>query len=103
MKEYIQPDAPAVVLPVIRGERYEATVPDTFDVAERSRLALRGLTGPLDAQDDYALYWVVGYGNNPPVMKKEQFPHLQTKFMEAMRLLRLITGEVDDRGWSRSG
>ena len=33
------------------GASYEATVPDTLDLAERARLALRSLTGTLDPEN----------------------------------------------------
>ena len=41
---YIQPEIPHLDVPVYRGERYEAMVPDTFDLAERVRLAIHGMT-----------------------------------------------------------
>jgi hypothetical protein len=59
-KEWITPAAPPVAIAPYRGTRYEALVPDTLDVAEMARLAIGGLTGPLDPADDYSLYWVVG-------------------------------------------
>ena len=57
-----------------------------------ARLAIGGLTGPLDPADDYSLYWIVGYHNYPPVMRKEECPHIQTKFMGALPLMRISTG-----------
>jgi hypothetical protein len=102
-KQWIAPAAPTVAIAPYRGTRYEALVPDTLDVAEMARLAVGGLTGPLDPADDYSLYWVVGYHNYPPVMRKEECPHIQTKFMEALPLMRLMTGssvnEHVDRAW----
>ena len=36
-------------MPPYRGERYEALVPDTFDVAERARQVINPLTEATDA------------------------------------------------------
>ena len=90
--DFINPQATSVKIPSFTGERYEAMVPDTIDIAQRCKLAIRGLMGPLDPNDGYALYWVVNYGNSPPVMKKESYLHLRAKYMEALPLLRLATG-----------
>ena len=68
--EYIRPDAPAAVLPPLKGIHYEAVVPDTLDIAERARLAIHGLTSPLDPADGYNLYWLVNYAGDPSCMKK---------------------------------
>ena len=38
---YVNPKAPAVELPKYAGDYYEATVPDTLDIAERARLSVR--------------------------------------------------------------
>ena len=47
---------PAADLPAYRGERYEATVPDTLDLADRAALALNGLGGTIDPDGDYQMY-----------------------------------------------
>ncbi|MAG34829.1 MAG: hypothetical protein CL878_01045 [Dehalococcoidia bacterium] len=36
----------------VGGERYEATVPDTLDLVERAELALNGLGGCLDPEQN---------------------------------------------------
>ena len=54
---YINPDVPEVKLPEIRGERSEALVPDTLDLAERAALAIHGMTEPTDPEADYEVYW----------------------------------------------
>ena len=58
---YISPDVPNVNLPPYDGERYEAVVPDTLDLAERARLAVRGLTGVTNPEADYEVYWAVEF------------------------------------------
>ena len=39
---YVRQQIPTVPIPPYRGKTYEDTVPDTYDVAERSRLSLLG-------------------------------------------------------------
>jgi hypothetical protein len=53
------------------GARYPDRVPDTLDLAERAALAMNGLTGPLDPNADYELYWWVEFLYNPPVMSHD--------------------------------
>src|SRR5262245_30478899 len=50
---YINPKVLEFELPPYRGERYEATVPDTLDIAERARLGVNALTAPTDELADY--------------------------------------------------
>src|SRR5688572_25529770 len=93
-REYINPSAPAVKIPPYEGERYEALVPDTLDIAERAKLARHGLTSPLDPDDGYSLYWLVNYTPSPPSMLKEDYNNIQAKFMEALPLLRIASGSA---------
>ena len=55
---YINPAAPAATVPPYRGERYEALVPDTFDVAERARQVINPLTEATDAGADREIYFM---------------------------------------------
>ena len=73
------------------GQRYEAMVPDTIDLAERARLALKALTSAPNRDKDYSLYFYVHFSRNPPVA----FRHLPVypKFWEALPLMRVITGD----------
>ena len=100
--EYINPKVPTVQLPKYEGQRYEAVVPDTLDLAERAALGVNGLTRTLDPRADYELYWVAGFHRNPPIMSHDFNDHVQIKFHEALPLLRLASGsrqneEVDKR------
>ena len=94
--KYINPDAPEVKIPPYRGQNYEAIVPDTLDLAERARLSIRGLTNSSDPDDDYSVYWLVNFHNNPPMMKKETYPTMQNKFMESLPLLRIMSGSQEN-------
>jgi len=99
---YINPQVPQVNVPAYEGERYEAIVPDTLDLAERAALAVHGLTGVLDPDANYEIFWSADLGNNPPFMWHDFNDHIQGKFHEALPLMRLASGsrqniEVDKR------
>src|SRR5262245_53596492 len=57
--EYIRPDIPKPELPAYEGERYEAWVPATLDLAERARLALHALTSMTNPNIEYEQYFTV--------------------------------------------
>ena len=90
--EYINQKAPRIERPAYRGQRYEAQVPDTLDPAEMAALAVNGITGPTDPEADYEIYWRVAFNTNPPVMWHHESDVVQSKFMEALPLLRLASG-----------
>ena len=50
-----------------RGARYEATVPDTLDLAERARLSVNYLTNNVESTQFYCVYQLSSFGSNPPV------------------------------------
>jgi hypothetical protein len=89
---YIRKDVPAVEPPEYAGQRYEARVPDTLDLQDRAALAVNGLTGPLDPDKDWMLYFNVDFRTNPPVMWHRGSDICVTKFEEALPLMRLVSG-----------
>ena len=100
--KYINPEVPVIEVPAYPGARYEAMVPDTLDLAERAALAVNGLTGPLDPDADYELYWWAIFHRNPPIMNHDFNDHVQIKFHEALPLMRQASGsrrneQVDQR------
>ena len=90
--EYIRKDIPPFHFPEYPGDRYEAMVPDTLDLADRAELGINGLTGPTDPAADYEIYWRVHFRNNPPMMFHDMNDHVQTKFWQALPLMRLMCG-----------
>jgi hypothetical protein len=90
---YIRSDIPEFDLPPHRGQRYEALVPDTLDLAERARLAIHGMTEPTDPQADYEVYWHVLFRCHPPMMRHE-WPciSMRPKFEETVSLMRMMCG-----------
>jgi hypothetical protein len=103
---YIRQDIPTFEIPPYAGVRYEATVPDTFDLQERAALAVNGLTGPLDADKDYMLYFNADFRTNPPYMWHRGADICVVKFQEALPLMRLVSGDSRnaevDRVWMAS-
>ena len=57
----------ALVLP---GQRFEATVPATLDLAERAQFAFQGLIGLLHSQESHAPYGQCVLNVNPPYMSQ---------------------------------
>ena len=102
---YIRDEIPEFDLPPYEGERYEALVPDTLDLQERAALAINGLTGPTDPEADYEVYWLVFFAHNPAMMYHDwcDFSSVQPEFMEALPLMRLVSGskqnERVERRW----
>ena len=87
---------PDVRPPQYAGRRYRATVPDTIDLQDMAARAVNGLTGPTDPDADYEIYWRAAFNTNPPVMWHSESDCVQCKFMEALPLMRTISG--DGRG-----
>ena len=90
--KYINSKCPDFELPVYHGERYEAMVPDTLDIQEMSAMGVNGLTEPTDPEADYEIYWRLTLNTNPPMMLHAESDIVQAKFMEALPLLRLVSG-----------
>jgi hypothetical protein len=83
----------------VDGERYEALVPDTLDLAEYAESALRGLTGVLDPDGIHEMYFMVGFACHPPFMYKDTtgWPTNNPKFAESLPMLRVMTGSDYDQ------
>jgi hypothetical protein len=94
--DYIRKEIPRISVPAYHGTRNVQRVPDTLDLAERARLAINALTGLCDPDADYECYFVVQVNRKPLVMSHEwsDFVGAQPKFMEALTLLRTITGDT---------
>jgi len=79
----------------VSGQRYEAVVPDTLDLAERARLGLNHFTSIISEENDCEMYWGGGFGdNNPPGMNfwTSSLQACQPKCAEAMAMLRIMSG-----------
>ena len=89
---YINPEVPQVALPAYEGKRREVLVPDTLDLQDMARLAINGMTAPTDPLADHELYWWATFNSNPPMIHHSRADECQAKHMEAVPLLRLVSG-----------
>lgn len=94
--EYINEDIPDFKLPLYSGEIEEVLIPDTLDLQDRASLAVNGLTGPTDADADYEIYWRAHFKSNPPIMYHSFDDQIQTKFWQALPLMRIMSGNKDN-------
>jgi hypothetical protein len=77
----------------MNGERYEAVVPDTLDLAERGELALHGIAGTVDPADEYMMWFDVYWNNNPPYMGHSGCDvECAPKFLDNFTQLRIMSG-----------
>ena len=92
--QYIREEIPEFEVPSIRGVRYEDTIPDTLDIAERAKLGLNSLTSITDLNADQEIYWLADFFRNPPVMLHDfnDWVQLVEGMMEALLLVRIATG-----------
>ncbi len=75
------------------GQSYTDNVPATLDLAEMARLSLNALTRPVDPAQDYSLYFVVSWNQNPPVLRHEAgSDDCLGKFIGPQVLNRLVSG-----------
>ena len=90
---YINPEAPAAAVPPYDGERYEALVPDTFDVAERARQVINPLTEATDAGADREIYFMGVFCVKPALLcHGVSDANVQPKFQLTVPLMRMISG-----------
>lgn len=90
---YIKPEARLFPVQPVKGESYEDLVPDTYDVAEAAKLAINVLTCANNRLQDYEQYFSVYIGN--PLRMAHNFSDWCTpKYMEALALLRVVTGST---------
>jgi hypothetical protein len=92
--EYIRQDIPQFEVTAIRGTRYEDTIPDTLDIAERAKLGINVLTSITDSNADQEVYWIADFFRNPAVMAHDfnDWVQLCEGMMESLPLLRVATG-----------
>jgi hypothetical protein len=95
--KYAAETIPDFTLLPYTGQTYQEFVPDTLDIHERARLALHALTEVPDPDAGYEIYFIVNFLHNPASMQHNWHdPLVQPKFVEAIPLLRLITGSDEN-------
>ena len=85
--KYLKETAPPYEIAPYTGERYQDTVPDTYDISERARQAIIGLTCPMAADPslDYEIYF--GFDG-----KHSYSDICRVKYFESLPLMRIISG-----------
>ena len=82
------------------GTFYEATIPDTLDLAERARLSVRNLTHSMDADNWYYVYEGVNFGpKSPGPVPASRLFLLNPKNARALPMMRTVCGS--DEGLDR--
>ena len=83
----------------VDGERYEADVPDTLDLADRMALAINALTHTWVPEEKWALAFNVDYSHRPTSrrvnFRTDAYLNIPPKFIEALALCRLASGNSD--------
>ncbi len=85
-------------VPPPQGETNRVTVPDTLDLAKRAELAINCLTGALDPDYGYELFFITQFAANPPIMFHEAsgLPTNNPKFAESLPMMRLMSGSTQN-------
>src|SRR5690349_14436027 len=80
-------------IPPYTGQSYTDSVPATLDLAEMARLSLIALTRSVDPEQNYSLYFVASWNQNPPVLRHEAgSDDCLGKFIGPQVLNRLVSG-----------
>src|SRR5215471_5005191 len=85
-----------------RGEYYDATVPDTLDLAERARLSVHGLTSFLNPNQAYAPYGQGWFNVRVPYMTSKLVGGSDSgapnwgKIAEALMMARVMSGSQEN-------
>jgi len=95
--QYLNPEIPDIPPPEYPGERYEALVPATLDLAERAKLALNAITEMMNPNCDMEMYWNVDLLDTPPRMGQHWCGAVSRgKFFEAIPLCRTMCGSLQN-------
>ena len=81
-----------------QGQFHEAECPDTLDLAHRASLAVNCLTGALDPDHGYELFFAAYFCADPPYMLHEAsgLPTNNPKFAESLPMMRVMSGSTQN-------
>ncbi len=81
------------------GEYFNKMAPDTLDLADHAYQAINCLTGALDPERGYEIYFYVNLAANPPTMSHDMtgFPTNNPKFAESLPMMRLMSGSCHNQ------
>ena len=83
--------------PRLDGERFEAEVPDTLDLAERAKLGINALTGSFDPKMK-EIYPSRYFYHKQPYMVHGLVSSMQAKFACALPMMRVMSGSDQNLG-----
>ncbi len=87
----------SIKTPPLLGERYEAEIPDTLELADRAALCINAITRMLNPEYAYAQYSYADLRHNPPFLTMEAgLTNLNPKWLEALPLLRIMSGSAQN-------
>ena len=93
MSASINSNAPELDMAAYAGERYQAVVPDTLDLAERAELAINAIGGTIDPAMHYQMFFRVMYACKPPYLQHHSADTTcDPKFAESFPMMRIICG-----------
>jgi hypothetical protein len=106
--DYFDDSLPGIDVPRYAGDRYQAVVPDTLELADVASLTIRAITNMLDPSRDYLMYARARFDRRPPAIR---FLHANDgasgpKHLEGLPLLRIVSGSTYnievDKGYAES-
>lgn len=78
------------------GPFYEATIPDTLDLADRAKLSVRNLTHTMDPDDWYFVYQGINFGpKSPGPDPRSRMSLLTPKNARALPWMRTMCGSAE--------
>lgn len=80
-----------IARPEVKGERYQAIVPDTLDLADHARAAINVMTRAVIPEIHYAYWQAMRLATNPPAFTVPDW--ITGKWMESLPYMRKICGD----------
>lgn len=79
-----------------KGVYEKKIIPDTFDIRDMAEKSIHVMTSSTDPDCDFDMYFKVLLKTNPIRMIHSPDDHCHSKFMEAVQLLRYVTGSEEN-------
>ena len=79
-----------------KGNRHDAFVPDTVDIAEMARLSVHAMTSVTDPDADHEIYFWLLLDGKTPYMRHDNADMCIMKFQESLPLMRILSGSTEN-------
>lgn len=83
---------PLLTLPQYEGKHYEASVPDTLDLADMAKRLINAMVEPTDPQCNHEIYWLAVFGSKPVHMRHQFSDLVQFQILANLPRMRMISG-----------